>query len=289
MNNYNKSDKNPNAHLTVKERKNPSFPTTHLYQNKLLQGRILDFGCGLGKDVEFLQQQGFEVVAYDNHYCPDYPTGKFDTILCNYVLNVLLPEEQTLVLMQIAELLKPTGKAFFTVRRDLKKNGYLYNPKRDATVYQCNVVLNYKSLLLTNLCEIYEYQHYNQLQKNNNCVFCAVETDRALITETATVFAIYDKYPVSNGHALVIPKRHVANYFDLSTKEQQACWFVANRVQQILQHQFNPDGFNVGININEAAGQTVSHAHIHLIPRYLGDVENPRGGIRGVILGKGDY
>lgn len=288
MNNY-KNPKNPNAHLTVKERKNPSFPTIHLYQNQLLQGRILDFGCGLGKDVDFLQQQGFEVVGYDNHYCPQYPTGKFDTILCNYVLNVLLPEEQTLVLMQIAELLKPTGKAFFAVRRDLKKSGYLYNPKQEATVYQCNVVLNYKSLLLANHCEIYEYQHYNRLGKTNDCVFCAVDADRELITETATVFAIYDKYPVSKGHALIIPKQHLPNYFDLSTKQQQACWFVANRVQQIIQQQFKPDGFNIGININQAAGQTINHAHIHLIPRYLGDAPNPRGGVRGVINGEGDY
>jgi ATP adenylyltransferase len=268
---YPPSPQNPNTHLTVKERKYPSFAARYLHQNNLLQGRILDFGCGLGKDVSFLQEQGFEVVGYDNYYYPDYPTGKFDTIMCHYVLNVLLPEEQTLVLMQIAELLQPTGKAFFTVRRDVKKNGYVYNPKRNATVYQCNVVLNYKSLLTAEHCEIYEYQHYNRLDKTSDCVFCAIATDRELITETATVFAIYAQPALSKGHALIVAKRHISNYFDLSLKEQQACWFVANRVQQILQQRFNPDGFNISVSTTQAKGQTTEHTHIHLIPHYIDD------------------
>jgi diadenosine tetraphosphate (Ap4A) HIT family hydrolase len=72
-------------------------------------------------------------------------------------------------------------------------------------------------------------------------------------------------------------------------KEQTACWIVANKVKTILQKKFNPDGFNIGININEYAGQTISHCHIHIIPRYKGDVENPSGGIRGVIPSKKEY
>ena len=121
------------------------------------------------------------------------------------------------------------------------------------------------------------------------CPFCTLPADRAMIAESATAYAIFDKFPVSKGHALVIPTRHVSNYFDLTLQEQMVCLALLNEVKAILQKQFNPDGFNVGINIHAAAGQTVPHAHIHLIPRYQGDVQEPRGGVRGVIPGKQTY
>jgi diadenosine tetraphosphate (Ap4A) HIT family hydrolase len=120
-----------------------------------------------------------------------------------------------------------------------------------------------------------------------NCPFCNLEREKIL--ETQMSFAIYDGYPVNEGHALIIPKRHTANYFDLSLEEQKDCIELLNRVKGIVQEKYNPAGFNVGININEAAGQTVSHVHIHLIPRYKGDVEEPRGGVRGVIPEKKTY
>ena len=121
------------------------------------------------------------------------------------------------------------------------------------------------------------------------CPFCTLPTDRAMIAESATVYAIFDKFPVSKGHALVIPTRHVSNYFDLTLQEQTDCHILLNEVKAILQERFNPDGYNVGINIHAAAGQTVPHAHIHLIPRYQDDVQEPRGGVRGVIPGKQSY
>lgn len=119
------------------------------------------------------------------------------------------------------------------------------------------------------------------------CPFCNLE--REIINESEFSFAIYDAFPVNKGHALIIPKRHTADFFDLSNEEQSDCILILNRVKQIIQEKYNPDGFNVGININEAAGQTVPHVHIHLIPRYKGDVEEPRGGVRGVIPGKKNY
>jgi len=94
---------------------------------------------------------------------------------------------------------------------------------------------------------------------------------------------MFDGYPASKGHVLIIPKRHVANYFDLPFREQSACWFMANKVQDILSKEFHPDGFNVGININKDAGQMRSHAAIHIIPRYRGDATGNKGGIRYVI------
>ncbi len=100
-----------------------------------------------------------------------------------------------------------------------------------------------------------------------------------IICETAICVAFYDGYPVSPGHALIIPKRHVANYFDLTNHEREAMNVVLQYVKQKVDERFHPDGYNVGININEAAGQSVFHCHMHLIPRYKGDVPNPKGGV----------
>jgi diadenosine tetraphosphate (Ap4A) HIT family hydrolase len=151
--------------------------------------------------------------------------------------------------------------------------------------------LGYKSIFKNENCEVYEYKHYNQLRRKENlaCPFCNPDSERELIVESATAYSIYDKFPVNEGHALIIPKKHCADYFDLSFKEQSACWFMLNKVKEIISKKFNPDGFNLGVNINETAGQTISHVHIHLIPRYKGDVKEPRGGVRGVIPTKKEY
>lgn len=282
---------NQYAHLTAKERETLSFPAKLLLNKGFLVGDVLDFGCGFGKDVELLKEKGKIIVGYDNHYFPEFPTTKFDTIICFYVLNVLMPEEQATVLMQISQLLKPTGKAYFAVRRDLQYEGFRTHRIHQKPTYQCNVVLNYISIFKNENCEVYEYKHFNQLQRKDNveCPFCNPDTERELLLESATAYAIYDKYPVSEGHTLIIPKKHYAEYFQLSFKEQSACWFMLNKAKDILKKRLNPDGFNVGINIGETAGQTVPHVHIHLIPRFKGDMENPRGGIRHCIRGKGYY
>ena len=101
--------------------------------------------------------------------------------------------------------------------------------------------------------------------------------------------AFYDGYPVSPGHALIIPKRHVANYFDLTNHEREAMNVVLQYVKQKVDERFHPDGYNIGINVGEYAGQSVFHCHMHLIPRYKGDVKNPKGGVRGVIPSKQKY
>ena len=121
------------------------------------------------------------------------------------------------------------------------------------------------------------------------CPFCHPDPTTELILESDTAFAIFDKYPVSDGHALVIPRRHCSSYFGLTAIEQAACWQLLNDVAAIIRERFNPDGFNIGINIGRAAGQTVDHVHLHLIPRYEGDVEEPEGGVRGVIPWKRAY
>jgi diadenosine tetraphosphate (Ap4A) HIT family hydrolase len=283
--------KNQYSHCTAKERDKLSFPSKIVNERNGLNGEILDFGCGFGTDVKFLHEQGFRITGYDPHYFPEYPRKKFDTILCFYVLNVLLPEEQSRVLMEVSRLLKPGGTAYFAVRRDLKKEGYRKHYVHEVPTYQTHVKLPFPSFFVNEFCEIYAYQHYHiaSRQKETDCPFCKPDQERELITESATAFAIWDKYPVNEGHALIIPKRHISNYFDLSFRAQAACWFMTNFVKDVVRSIYDPHGFNVGINVNEAAGQTVSHVHIHLIPRYEGDLENPRGGVRGVIPEKRAY
>ncbi|MBQ0909482.1 HIT domain-containing protein [Flavobacterium sp. F-328] len=285
------SSQNPNSHLTAIERTSLSYPARILLNQKEIKGKVLDFGCGIGKDVELLKNEGFDITGYDPFYFPTFPTEKYDTILCFYVLNVLLPEEQAEVLMNVSSLLKPNGKAFFAVRRDIQHEGFRIHKIHKKETYQCLIRLGYLSIYKNENCEIYEYQHYTVLNKGNVDLspFLIGEDTRELIVETATVFSFYDKFPVSEGHALIVPKRLVSNYFDLTLKEQTACWIVVNKLKNILQEKFRPDGFNIGININEDAGQTISHCHIHIIPRYKNDIENPRGGIRAVIPSKKDY
>jgi diadenosine tetraphosphate (Ap4A) HIT family hydrolase len=102
--------------------------------------------------------------------------------------------------------------------------------------------------------------------------------------------ALRDEYPVSRGHALIVPRRHVRSWFDATENERAALLELVDRIRERLEASARkPDGYNIGINDGEAAGQTVWHLHIHLIPRYHGDVDDPRGGVRHVIPGRGNY
>jgi len=122
-----------------------------------------------------------------------------------------------------------------------------------------------------------------------DCPFCDPDPDRNIIMENEIVFATYDKFPVSKGHALIIPKRHCGDYFELTDEEQSSCWKMVNEIKKVLSKEFKPDGFNIGVNIGETAGQTINHVHIHVIPRFKGDIDNPEGGVRGVIPEKRLY
>jgi 2-polyprenyl-3-methyl-5-hydroxy-6-metoxy-1,4-benzoquinol methylase len=126
-----------NSHLTAIARKKLSLPTRYLLKFNLLEGKILDFGCGKGFDTDFLASEGFNITGYDPYFRPEAPTGQFDTIICNYVLNVISEKEQGEVLDYINHLLSKGGFAYISVRRDIKKEGYT---KRGT--FQRNVVLN---------------------------------------------------------------------------------------------------------------------------------------------------
>ena len=121
-----------------------------------------------------------------------------------------------------------------------------------------------------------------------DCPFC--ELNPALIFhESELVVGLWDRYPVSPGHALLVPRRHVAGWFDASQEEQHALVAALEAAKREIEKEHRPDGYNIGVNIGEAAGQTVDHLHVHLIPRYQGDIADPRGGVRHVIPAKAGY
>ena len=113
--------------------------------------------------------------------------------------------------------------------------------------------------------------------------------DKKIVLENEHAFSIYDGFPVSKGHCLIVPKKIVHSIFQLQNDEYLACFELVKEMRELLVKEFNPSGFNVGVNNGKDAGQTVSHAHIHIIPRYKGDVPKPRGGVRNIIPNKGDY
>jgi diadenosine tetraphosphate (Ap4A) HIT family hydrolase len=118
--------------------------------------------------------------------------------------------------------------------------------------------------------------------------FTNIETDKILF-KNDWFFIIRDGFPVSNGHLLIISNKVKKDYFDLSQTEKDNLNEVIEIAKNLIEKEFKPDGYNIGMNCGEAAGQTVFHFHCHLIPRYRGDMENPRGGVRHCINGKGYY
>jgi diadenosine tetraphosphate (Ap4A) HIT family hydrolase len=124
------------------------------------------------------------------------------------------------------------------------------------------------------------------VSSGGNCPFCS---DVTAVLANDHAYALFDEYPVSPGHLLVVPYRHVPDFFLTTWAERQAMLALIDRAKAFLDGKFSPNGYNIGVNIGETAGQTVMHAHVHLIPRYTGDTPNPRGGVRGVIPAKQSY
>lgn len=121
-----------------------------------------------------------------------------------------------------------------------------------------------------------------------NCVFCEM-TKESYVIENAYFYGLFDKYPVTEGHMLIIPKRHAETLFELTEDERKALFEMIQEGKALLEKKFNPAGFNFGVNQGLVAGQTIPHLHLHIIPRYVGDMEDPEGGVRGVIPEKQKY
>lgn len=120
----------------------------------------------------------------------------------------------------------------------------------------------------------------------NTCPFCSSSN---VILQNELAYAKYDRYPVTPGHILIIPKRHFPDFFQTTEQERKALFELLDQCKLYLEAKYKPNGYNIGINCGDAAGQTIFHVHVHLIPRYKGDIDNPRGGVRGVIPEKRIY
>jgi len=120
------------------------------------------------------------------------------------------------------------------------------------------------------------------------CPLCRIEPLRIALANTVAV-AVRDTFSVNPGHTLVILRRHIPSWFDAIADERTALMALVDEVKASLDKELHPDGYNIGINVGEAAGQTVMHLHVHVIPRFAGDVDDPRGGVRFVIPARGNY
>ena len=126
------------------------------------------------------------------------------------------------------------------------------------------------------------------MHKQTACPFCNPNKSRTILTNDHAI-AFQDGFPVTPGHSLIVPKRHITSFFEATREEQAALFDLLAEMRLLLLEERKPDGFNIGINDGTAAGQTVMHLHIHLIPRYSGDTEDPRGGVRWIMPEKAPY
>lgn len=210
---------NKYSYMTAKRRDSMSAPARWLHKAGLLRGRVLDLGCGYGRDTDDLRQMGVDIVGYDPHYRPERPEGLFDTIICVYVLNVLLPYEQAEVLMEISQWLRPGGHAYYAVRRDLTQEGYRLHAVGRQYTYQCNVRLPYTSLLSNRSFELYEYRP------------TALPDGNSLVCETCSVMAWRSR---ASAAVNISPKRAVKSHEELTDREVLAMriviGFVARKI-----------------------------------------------------------
>lgn len=168
---------------------------------------------------------------------------------------------------------------------------------KKETEYQLHLFLHKRNsnspFLEEKLNKIHPFQQEEILKvaENNQiiCPFCNLSSNIQIIYETTNTLSFYDLYPVSKGHTLIIPKQHIEDYFTIKQNLQTELWQSVNHCKKILDNLYKPDGYNTGINIGKAAGQSIFHTHIHLIPRYKDDTPNPLGGVRGVIAEKQKY
>jgi len=120
------------------------------------------------------------------------------------------------------------------------------------------------------------------MEQREACELC---TPKRVISENELAYMCPDNHALSRGHTLIVPKRHVADFFQMTSQEQVAVLELLRKARQLVGSEHSPDGYNIGVNVGQAAGQSRMHVHVHLIPRYRGDVPNPKGGIRCVLAG----
>lgn len=127
--------------------------------------------------------------------------------------------------------------------------------------------------------------------EDKDCVFCncILNNPELLVAENVFAAALRDGFPVSPGHTLIVPILHIPNFLNIGGPVLKSIYSLIPIVKAQLDEEYSPDGYNIGVNVGECAGQTVGHAHLHVIPRYRGDIPDPRGGVRWVVPAKADY
>ena len=240
-----------------------------LIEKNLLQGKILCYGRN-SAEKNLLKTKGYNIEAHNRDYQPNHPTEQFDTIVSIYLFNWLDNIEQNNVLLSVSRLLKHGGKAYFAVKHHFGFKNICLNEQHQIEQTIANVTLPFKKIFNSYIFDIYEFQHFNIASSSQlECAYCSPE--QVVLLENEYSYAMLSSSPISKGHALVIPKRHVACYFDLTINEQIACQLTLNRLKKIIDEEHAPDEYSVNINMNAWAGQTIPHVYIHLIPRYNED------------------
>ena len=176
------------------------------------------------------------------------------------------------------------------VKAMLKSHKDIFKIDKNKIVAEEFDELKNNKFFIENMKDIIDFRmreyYLLRFESDVDCIFCKIDD---FVLENELAFAIFDKFPVTKGHMLFIPKRHVANFFDLTKEEREAIFDLVDEGKKLLDEKYSPDAYNVGVNVGEYSGQSVMHVHIHLMPRYIGDTKYPKGGVRGVIPEKMSY
>ena len=222
-------------------------------------------------EKNLLSRKGYNIEVCNRDYQPNHPTQQFDTIISIYLFNWLNNIEQNNVLLSVSRLLKHGGNAYFAVKHHFGFKNICLNEQHEIEQTVSNVTLPFKKVFNSYIFDIYKFQHFNIASRNLwPCSYCSPQQE--VLLENEYSYAMLSSSPISKGHALVIPKRHVASYFDLTVDEQIACQLTLNRLKKIIDEEYAPEGYSVNINMNALAVLRVDHVGIELVARYKADV-----------------
>lgn len=266
------NENNQHQLLSQYELDSLSQPMQWLLEKNLLKGRILVYGA-VSYEKNLLSRKGYNIDVCNRDYQPNHPAEQYDTIISIYLFNWLDNIEQNNVLLSVSRLLKHGGKAYFAVKHHFGFKNICLNEQHQIEQTIANVTLPFKKVFNSYIFDIYKFQHFNITSGNRSqCPYCSPQ--QQVILENEYSYAMLSDCPIAKGNALVIPKRHVASYFDLSVNEQIACQLTLNRLKKIIDEEYAPDGYSVNINMSAMVGQRVEHVGIELVAGYEKDGED---------------
>ena len=243
-----------------------SQPMQWLLEKNLLKGKILVYGA-VDYEKNLLSRKGYNIAVCGRDYRPNHPAEQFDTITSIYLFNWLDNIEQNNVLLSVSRLLKHGGKAYFAVKHHFGFKNICLNEQHEIEQTVSNVTLPFEKVFNSYIFDIYEFQHFNIANRHlSQCLYCSPQQE--VLLENEYSYAMLSNSPISKGHGLVIPKRHVASYFDLTINEQIACQLTLNRLKEIIDEEHAPNGYSVSIGLNAWAGQRVDHVGVELVGKY---------------------